>query len=142
MQQAWVLSFEASSSFHHLLLCLDWQQANPWIFMVTKTKDFTNMQSPGASFHQICFWITSTPLVREYMDNLGGPKSKQNLQGTLHPCRFGNCSLEFSLCSLARGNQHPPVRRGGWMVHDQQTVFCWAPIPYLIMVVSSRYPLS
>jgi hypothetical protein len=75
--------------------------------------------------------------VREHMDNLGGAKSKQNLQGTLHPCRFSNCCLEFSLCSLARGNQHPPVHRGGWMVHDQQTVFCWAPIPYLIMVVSS-----
>jgi len=25
-------------------------------------------------------------------------------------------------------NQHPPVHHEGWMVHGQETVFCWAPV--------------
>jgi hypothetical protein len=25
----------------------------------------------------------------------------------------------------------------GWMICDQETVFCWVPVPYLTMVVSS-----
>jgi hypothetical protein len=34
-------------------------------------------------------------------------------------------------------NQHPPVHHEGWMVSDMETVFCWVPVPWLTMVVSS-----
>jgi hypothetical protein len=30
-----------------------------------------------------------------------------------------------------------PVHHEGWMISDQETVFCWVPVPYLTMVVSS-----
>jgi hypothetical protein len=26
-------------------------------------------------------------------------------------------------------NEHPPVHHEGWMVSDQETVFCWVPVP-------------
>jgi hypothetical protein len=34
-------------------------------------------------------------------------------------------------------NQHPPVHHQGWMICDQETVFCWVAVPELTMVVSS-----
>ncbi len=34
-------------------------------------------------------------------------------------------------------NQHPPVHHQGWMICDQETVFCWVPVPQLTMVVSA-----
>jgi len=34
-------------------------------------------------------------------------------------------------------NQHLPVHYQGWMICDQETVFCWVPVPLLTMVVSS-----
>jgi hypothetical protein len=47
--------------------CLDCDSNKPMnLHGHQKKKNFTNMQSPGASFHQIAFGFTSTPLVREY----------------------------------------------------------------------------
>ncbi len=43
-----------------------------------KKKDFTNMQSPGASFHQIAFGSHLHHLC-ESMKNLGGPKVQTEL---------------------------------------------------------------
>jgi hypothetical protein len=31
--------------------------------------------------------------------------------------------------SRAVVNQHPPVHHQGWMICDQETVFCWVPVP-------------
>jgi hypothetical protein len=39
--------------------------------------------------------------------------------------------------SAATMNQHPPVHHQGWMICDQETVFCWVPVSYLTMVVGS-----
>ncbi len=39
----------------------------------------------------------------------------------------------------ARVNQHPPVHHEGWMKSDQETVFCWLPVPWLTMVVKLSY---
>lgn len=118
--------------------CLFELTANPWISMVTTKKKTSQtcilLDLLSIKLHSDHIYTTCE---RVWITYLGGPKSKQNLQGTLQPSRFSNFSLEFSLCSVARGNQHPPVHQGGCMVHDQQTVFCWAPIPYLAMVISS-----
>ncbi len=32
---------------------------------------------------------------------------------------------------------HQQTKHHGWMVSGQETVFCWVPVPYLTMVVSS-----
>jgi hypothetical protein len=26
-------------------------------------------------------------------------------------------------------NQHPPAHNEGWMIIDEETVFCWIPVP-------------
>ncbi len=39
--------------------------------------------------------------------------------------------------NTATVNQHPPVQHQGWMICDQETVFCWVPVPWLTRVVSS-----
>ncbi len=63
------------------------------------------------------------------------PKKAANCLGKwfLQEMEIGNLSGK----ELAIVNQHGPVHHQGWMICDQEPVFCWVPVPQLTMVVSS-----
>ncbi len=68
---------------------------------------------------------------------LGLDLSQVHEFATLLQTRGRSFSRQLRVAPPYTVKQHPPAHREGWMVSGQETVFCWVPVPYLTMVVTS-----